>query len=324
MLFIPIIIVCAIILLEPLRTFVVMKIVAFLPSLLTVAFLISLSQKIIVSYWLTKGSFIRHYRIYTIAELFFTFFNLFKGVFVALVRIVMAILFFGVTFMRADISLLPLESEHRDPVNLAYNGMLMLDIQNNHPIKRVFIRLLTNSLKRRRDLKTLVSERLPMLRSFHKKFADESIAEWRKMRVIQELHDLGSDMSASMVSTMGSSYSGPTSSSDPNVKVMTSNPLLMGRLVANSNSRSRVYAPRGIEVDMFAISCEKLQQTIKDGSNCGKPWTEMKNVSENEVMYDVNVDFPKVGITHLYVYFGCFQDRHCNRKTSVYTHKYCS
>jgi len=51
--------------------------------------------------------------------------------------------------MRCDVTQLPLQSQHRDPAVAAYNGMQMVDMQHNHPIKWAFSHLLIAHMKAR-------------------------------------------------------------------------------------------------------------------------------------------------------------------------------
>ena len=51
--------------------------------------------------------------------------------------------------MRCDVSQLPMESQNWDPGMAAYNGMQMVDMYHNHPIKWAFCHILIVRMKAR-------------------------------------------------------------------------------------------------------------------------------------------------------------------------------
>eukprot|EP01029_Cantina_marsupialis_P013386 TRINITY_DN2960_c0_g1_i6.p1 TRINITY_DN2960_c0_g1~~TRINITY_DN2960_c0_g1_i6.p1 ORF type:complete len:1554 (+),score=360.57 TRINITY_DN2960_c0_g1_i6:98-4759(+) len=159
MLFFPIFILIEIFVIKTTRDAVVGFVINFLPTLLTISLFLTILQKIVFDFILTGKQFIRFRRLYMLAEMFFTCFNMFKGVIVGVTRLVMTVLFFGITFMRSDVSQLPTESENLDPVTAAFNGLLMIDMSHNHPIKSSFLRRLLEYSQNQTVLKSLLGSK---------------------------------------------------------------------------------------------------------------------------------------------------------------------
>ena len=93
-----------------------------------------------------------HRRGFMLADLAFSAFNLFKGAVVAVLRLTYSLLFFGVTFMRADVNQLPPEAQHWDSATAAYNSVVVQHVLFFHPLKWAFTHVLIQRMKRRRWL----------------------------------------------------------------------------------------------------------------------------------------------------------------------------
>eukprot|EP01029_Cantina_marsupialis_P017283 TRINITY_DN3875_c0_g1_i3.p1 TRINITY_DN3875_c0_g1~~TRINITY_DN3875_c0_g1_i3.p1 ORF type:complete len:2705 (+),score=687.62 TRINITY_DN3875_c0_g1_i3:85-8199(+) len=257
MFFLPNCMVLMILVLEPLRNFVWKQFYTMLPSLITLGLFVMIAQIIVMRKWLTNGFFVRYHRLYMLAELFFTFFNLFKGFFVSAIRLIMSILFFGVTFMRADVSQLPLESEQKDPVIAAYNGMLMLDMQSNHPMKTMFIRLLSNARKQRLRFKTVMFTKRSTLRDFKTDFVKKSINHLKKIRDFDDESKISNEnvigLSSSMVSGTNITHK---------KEMAVENPLLTANSSSSSvNSKSILF--KSMQISIFDISCEMIAKSFQ-------------------------------------------------------------
>lgn len=124
-------------------------------------------------------------RLFVIADVFFSFFQLFKGLSVALVRLLLVVAVFGalsaavgglacvempcltrrcvhppagLTFARSDMSQLPAEHEHYDMATAAYNAVLMMDLVHNHPLKWAFERSLVQRVNALRTLRKVMRQ----------------------------------------------------------------------------------------------------------------------------------------------------------------------
>lgn len=75
--------------------------VSSLGSLLSVSVVLSVLQTAVMSYLLVRNNHIVHRRLFMIGDVFFSFFQLFKGLFVALVRLILVVAFFGALSRRA-------------------------------------------------------------------------------------------------------------------------------------------------------------------------------------------------------------------------------
>eukprot|EP01029_Cantina_marsupialis_P017281 TRINITY_DN3875_c0_g1_i1.p1 TRINITY_DN3875_c0_g1~~TRINITY_DN3875_c0_g1_i1.p1 ORF type:complete len:2721 (+),score=949.87 TRINITY_DN3875_c0_g1_i1:227-8389(+) len=261
MFFLPMCALLLVVALEPLRSFIWSQFYTMLPSLLTLGLLVVIAQSLIVKKWLTGGDFVRYHRLYMLLELFFTFFNLFKGFFVSAIRLIMSVLFFGVTFMRADVSQLPLESEHKDPVTAAYNGMLMLDMQNNHPMKSVFIRLLVTFRKNRKRLDNIIKLKRGLLKEFKPQFVSKSKDHLAKAR-FQDDDDRDDGLKEALKKFNPLRKSTKLAKAKGDDKLVAST-FIMNPLQEAMNSTDSVLM-KSKAIDMFSISNERMLGMFKE------------------------------------------------------------
>jgi hypothetical protein len=148
------------------REFIAQRALSLILSLLGAALLLTLLQSLVINKVLTRGHRIIFRRWFSWADLWFSFTNIVIGAVVSILRLVWSFLVQMAFFSRADITALALAHSHRDPAKAAFNSMLMLDVQYNHPLKvaAAFV-MIEDMLRRRRAAAAAAAEALAQAKS---------------------------------------------------------------------------------------------------------------------------------------------------------------
>ena len=125
--------------------FLVRRLGIFLLSLVGVAMGLTALRMVVLNYVATRGSSIVLRRCHSCADLWLTFFGLFTGLLMAVVRWGMLQVFFLVALIRADIHVMPYATRV-DPFAKAFDALLMHDIMFNSPVMAVALEELLQSL----------------------------------------------------------------------------------------------------------------------------------------------------------------------------------
>ena len=102
-----------------------------------------------------KTGVLRYRRLFSFADIYFTFMNVVTGVVVTIIRFAIFVGSFFALLMRPDISAVP-----RDPAVAAFSGMLLLDTTFNNPVAMVAHDILRASLKRIRARRAMAAAKI--------------------------------------------------------------------------------------------------------------------------------------------------------------------
>ena len=141
--------------LTPIYTFIFHLLLAIIPSLLSIALVLNLLQAYLLDNVLAKKDTIFFPRFFNFVDLYFNFIGLFVGLFIGFARFSVGVVVQMMVLMRMDMS--AIADRDKDPATQAFDNVVMIDIQFNHPIRMAAVHLFIASLHRIRERRSAVA-----------------------------------------------------------------------------------------------------------------------------------------------------------------------
>lgn len=141
--------------LTPIYMVLFQLLLVLIPTLFSIALVLNFLRTYLLDNVLAKNDTIFFPRLYNFVDLYFNFLGLFVGLFIGFGRFIVGVVVQMMVLMRMDMS--AIADRDKDPATKAFDNVVMIDVQFNHPIRMAAIHLFIASLHRIRERQSVVS-----------------------------------------------------------------------------------------------------------------------------------------------------------------------